>query len=69
MTVSSKKTTILVLGSTGQIGKLVVKHLEQHEDVRLRLCSRREEAVEKLREQGKEAVKLDLDTFALALMC
>jgi NAD(P)H dehydrogenase (quinone) len=70
MSVSSKKPTVLVLGSTGQIGKLVVKHLEQNNDIQLRLCSRREEAVEKFREQGKEAVKLDLDdpsTFALAL--
>jgi NAD(P)H dehydrogenase (quinone) len=61
MSVLSKKPTILVLGSTGQIGKLVVK---------LRLCSRREDAVAEFREQGKQAVKLDLDdpsTFALAL--
>jgi len=70
MSVSSKKPTVLVLGSTGQIGKLVVKHLEQNNDIQLRLCSRREEAVEQFRQQGKEAVKLDLDdpsTFALAL--
>ena len=70
MSVLSKKPTVLVLGSTGQIGKLVVKHLEQNNDVQLRLCSRREEAVEEFRQQGKEAVKLDLDdpsTFALAL--
>jgi NAD(P)H dehydrogenase (quinone) len=70
MSVLSKKPTVLVLGLTGQIGKLVVKHLEQNNDVQLRLCSRREEAVEEFRQQGKEAVKLDLDdpsTFALAL--
>ena len=70
MSVLSKKPTVLVLGSTGQVGKLVVKHLEQNNDVQLRLCSRREEAVEEFRQQGKEAVKLDLDdpsTFALAL--
>lgn len=70
MSVLPKKPTVLVLGSTGQIGKLVVKHLEQNGDIQLRLCSRRDEAVEEFRRQGKEAVKLDLDnpsTFALAL--
>jgi NAD(P)H dehydrogenase (quinone) len=39
-------------------------------DIQLRLCSRREDAVAEFREQGKQAVKLDLDdpsTFALAL--
>lgn len=70
MTAPLKRPTVLVLGSTGQIGKLVVKNLEQNSHVQLRLCSRREEAVEDLRKQGYEAVKLDLDdpnTFALAL--
>jgi uncharacterized protein YbjT (DUF2867 family) len=70
MSASSKKPTVLVLGSTGQIGKLVVKNLENSPDVRLRLCSRRPEAVEKLKKEGKEAAHLDLDdpkTFALAL--
>jgi NAD(P)H dehydrogenase (quinone) len=61
MSVLSMKPTVLVLGSTGQIGKLVVKHLKQNNDVQLRLCSRREEAVEEFRQQGKEAVKLDLE--------
>lgn len=70
MGLRSEKPTILVLGSTGQIGNLVVKYLEQHDDIQLRLCSRRPEAVEEFRKQGKEAVNLDLDdpsTFALAL--
>ncbi|KAF2828742.1 NAD(P)-binding protein [Ophiobolus disseminans] len=68
--VSAKKPTILVLGSTGQIGKLIVQDLEQSSDVHLRLCSRRQEAVEVMRQVGKEAVHPDLDnpqTFALAL--
>lgn len=67
---SSKKPTVLVLGSTGQIGKMIVKQLEKSSDVQLRLSSRRQEAVEKLRSDGNEAVHLDLDdpsTFALAL--
>lgn len=70
MSVSTTKPIILVLGSTGQIGRLVIKHLEENNDIRLRLCSRREDTVEDFRKEGKEAVKLDLDdpsTFALAL--
>jgi NAD(P)H dehydrogenase (quinone) len=67
---SVMRPTILVLGSTGQIGNLIAKQLEENNDIRLRFCSRREEAVDQLREKGKEAVRLDLDdpsTFALAL--
>jgi NAD(P)H dehydrogenase (quinone) len=67
---SSQQPTVLVLGSSGQIGQLVVKELEQSPDVRLRLSSRRPEEVERLRQEGKEAVHLDLDdpkTFPLAL--
>ncbi|KAH6863564.1 NmrA family protein [Alternaria alternata] len=70
MNASSKKPTVLVLGSTGQIGSLVVRILENSPDVRLRLCSRRAEAVERIKNEGKEAVHLDLDdpkTFAFAL--
>jgi NAD(P)H dehydrogenase (quinone) len=70
MNVSSKKPTVLVLGLTGQIGKLVVQELEQSPDVHLRLSSRRLEEVERMCREGKEAVHLDLDdsnTFALAL--
>jgi len=65
-----KKPTVLVLGSTGQIGKLVVQHLEQSSEVHLRLSSRSLEKAERLRAEGNEAVHLDLDdpkTFALAL--
>ena len=70
MNTSFNKPTVLVLGSSGQIGKLVVQELEQSPDVRVRLSSRRPEEVERLRGEGKEAVHLDLDdpsTFALAL--
>ena len=70
MYVSSQKPKVLVLGSTGQIGNLVVQNLEQSPDVRLCMCSRRTEAVEGMKREGKEAVHLDLDdpkTFALAL--
>jgi NAD(P)H dehydrogenase (quinone) len=70
MNISFNKPIVLVLGSSGQIGKLVVQELEQSPDVRVRLSSRRPEEVERLRGEGKEAVHLDLDdpsTFALAL--
>ena len=70
MNTSSNKPTVLVLGSSGQIGQLVVKELEQSSDVNLRLSSRRPQEVERLRGEGKEAVYLDLDdpqTFPLAL--
>src|SRR3954467_11754873 len=70
MNISFNKPTILVIGSSGQIGKLVVQELEQSPDVRVRLSSRRPEEVERQRGEGKEAVHLDLDdpsTFALAL--
>lgn len=65
------KPTVLVLGSTGQTGQLVVEELDRYPDaVRLRLCSRRREEVERLQSQGREAVFLDLDdprTFGEAL--
>ncbi|KAF2852973.1 NmrA family protein [Plenodomus tracheiphilus IPT5] len=67
---SSKKPTVLVLGSTGQIGKLIVQELAHSSDVHLRLSARRPEKVEEMRKEGKKAVHLDLDdpkTFALAL--
>jgi uncharacterized protein YbjT (DUF2867 family) len=70
MNTLSKKPTVLVLGSSGQIGQLVVKDLEQSSEVNLRLSSRRPQDVEQLRGEGKEAVYLDLDdpqTFPLAL--
>lgn len=70
MNTSSNKPTVLVLGSSGQIGQSVVKELEQSSEVNLRLSSRRPQEVERLRSEGKEAVYLDLDdpqTFPLAL--
>src|SRR3982750_1588504 len=70
MNSSFNKPIVLVLGSSGQIGKLGVLDLQQSQDVRVRLSSRRPEEVERLRGEGKEAVHLDLDdpsTFALAL--
>jgi len=65
-----QKPTVLVIGSTGQVGRLLVKELVQNSKVSVRITSRRKEDVERLREQGVDAVYLDLDnpeTFALAL--
>ncbi len=65
------RPTILVLGSTGQTGRLVVEELDRYPDaVQIRLCSRRREEAERLQSQGREAVFLDLDdprTFGEAL--
>jgi NAD(P)H dehydrogenase (quinone) len=63
--------TVLVLGSTGQVGGLIVKDFEaQLGRVNLRVTSRRQAEVDKLRAEGKDAVLLDLDdprTFGPAL--
>ncbi|NJL64302.1 MAG: NmrA family NAD(P)-binding protein [Methylacidiphilales bacterium] len=70
MTSNNTKPLVLVLGSTGQVGKLVVEALKQTSDVRIRVTSRKLEQVETLRQQGQDAVYLDLDdprTFAIAL--
>lgn len=69
-TIEQTKPTVLILGSTGQLGKLVVEALSQTQKVQIRLSSRRHEQVEEFRAQGKDAVYLDLDdprTFAGAL--
>jgi len=66
----STKPKVLVLGSTGQVGKLIVSRLEETGLVDVRVSSRRREEVEKLRAAGKDAVYLDLDdpkSFGLAL--
>jgi len=69
--INSDRPIILVLGSTGQTGRLVVEKLDRFPDaVQIRLCSRRREEVERLQSQGREAVFLDLDdprTFGSAL--
>jgi NAD(P)H dehydrogenase (quinone) len=65
------KPTVLVLGSTGQLGGLVAGELARDDRVRLRVTSRRDGQLESLRERfSAEAVSLDLDdprTFAGAL--
>jgi uncharacterized protein YbjT (DUF2867 family) len=61
---------VLVVGSTGQTGRLIVDMLENSGSVDLRYSSRRKEQVDKWEEEGKDAVLLDLDeprTFGTAL--
>src|ERR1700756_3124870 len=70
MGTQTNKPTILVTGSSGQIGRHIVKNLERTQDVSIRLSSRREAEVQRLKSDGKEAVYLDLDnprTFGVAL--
>ncbi|WP_262152692.1 NmrA family NAD(P)-binding protein [Chryseobacterium foetidum] len=66
---NSQNPTILVLGASGTIGKHVVKELGD-KSVNVRITSRKQEEVEKLRSEGRDCRFLDLDdpaTFALAL--
>jgi NAD(P)H dehydrogenase (quinone) len=68
--IDKTKPIVLVLGSTGQVGKLIVEVLSHAKEVQVRVTSRRPEQVEALRQQGQDAVYLDLDdprTFAGAL--
>ncbi|XP_055344267.1 NAD(P)H azoreductase-like [Paramacrobiotus metropolitanus] len=66
-----KKPVILVIGSTGTNGRLIVEKLEKHSaDVTVRYSSRRQEQVDQWKKEKKDAVILDLDnplTFGLAL--
>ncbi|OQV12740.1 hypothetical protein BV898_12971 [Hypsibius exemplaris] len=68
---SEGKPTVLIIGSTGKIGQLVVKELEQHAKIlTVRLSARKKEQVDKWKKEGRDAVFLDLDepsTFAEAL--
>ena len=62
---------VLVIGATGQVGRLIVEELDRNPGgVRVRVCSRKKEQVEKMRSEGRDAVYLDLDdprTFEKAL--
>ena len=70
MNIKESKPLILVIGSSGQIGKKVVSNLERNLDVDVRITSRRLEEVLRLSGEGKDVVHLDLDdprTFGAAL--
>jgi len=65
------KPTVLILGSTGQIGRFILEYLKREPDaVHIRVTARRPEQVATFQHQGQDAVLLDLDspaTFAAAL--
>jgi hypothetical protein len=69
--VSSQQPTVLVIGATGQTGRLIVEDLKRDPDnVQLRLAVHKQANVERLKSAGNEAVHLDLDdvkTFGPAL--
>ncbi|MGZ3393785.1 MAG: SDR family oxidoreductase [Isosphaeraceae bacterium] len=72
MSIDNRKPTILVLGVTGQTGRLIVAELDHDPGgVQVRLAARRPEQVERLKAEGRDAVLLDLDdprTFGQTLV-
>jgi NAD(P)H dehydrogenase (quinone) len=68
---SSSKPLVLVIGTTGQVGKLIVEEFDRDPgNVRVRYAARKLEQVDELRASGRDAAHLDLDdprTFAQAL--
>jgi uncharacterized protein YbjT (DUF2867 family) len=66
-----QQPTVLVIGATGQTGRLIVADLKRDPgNVRLRLAAHKKADVERLESAGNEAVHLDLDdvkTFGPAL--
>lgn len=70
MSAQLHKPTILIIGSTGQIGREIVNQLDGTPEVNIRLTSRRPEEVSRLRSEGRDVVYFDLDnpkTFGAAL--
>ena len=59
---SAKQPTVLIIGATGQTGRLIAEDLSRDPgDVRLRLAAHKPADVERLKSAGNEAVHLDLD--------
>lgn len=70
MVPSQSKPVILILGATGQLGKIVADHLLKNNEISLVVTSRKRELLPKLKEQYGNAVFMDLDdpsTFTTAL--
>lgn len=70
MVTQNGKPEVLVLGATGQIGKLIAEHLKKNKTVLLTVTSRKPEQLQALSEEYGKAMCLDLDdprTFADAL--
>jgi NAD(P)H dehydrogenase (quinone) len=69
--VDSMSPVVLVIGTTGQVGRLIVDEFDRDPaNIGVRYAARRPEQVDELRAAGRDAVRLDLDdptTFAHAL--
>ncbi len=66
----SNVPVVLLLGATGQLGKLIAQKLRNDKSITLRVCARDDNKLSKLRSEFEQAVKLDLDdprTFESAL--
>lgn len=55
------KNIALILGVTGQVGKLVAEHLKKEKNVSLRVTSRKKSQLESLKSEYGDAIYLDLD--------
>ena len=58
---SIRKPTILVLGSTGQLGQIIADSLRDNHVISLTVTSRKQEELPKLKEKYGNATYLDLD--------
>jgi NAD(P)H dehydrogenase (quinone) len=68
---ASENPTVLIIGATGQTGRLIVAEFDRDPgNVHLRLAARKRADIDKMRAAGRDAVHFDLDdprTFAAAL--
>jgi NAD(P)H dehydrogenase (quinone) len=68
---SSEQPRVLVIGATGQTGRLIVAEFDREPGkVSLRLAARKQADLDRMRAAGKDAVQFDLDdpqTFGTAL--
>lgn len=67
MVSSRNKPVVMVLGATGQLGKLIADSLQKNDAISLTVTSRKPDQIPKLKEKYGNAVYLDLDdprTFA-----
>jgi NAD(P)H dehydrogenase (quinone) len=68
---SSEQPRVLVIGATGQTGRLIAAEFDREPgQVRLRLAARKQADLDRMRAAGKDAVQFDLDdpqTFGTAL--
>ena len=55
----SNVPVVLLLGATGQLGKLIAQKLRNDKSITLRVCARDDNKLSKLRSQFEQAVKLD----------